>query len=72
MHAQRRLDEYGVIRCINFIRSEVAAGRDPRQQLTTAADPPPWASDQYLQPVLPDDALLMYDFTDEGNEARHM
>lgn len=62
---QRRLDEYGVIRCINFIRSEVAAGRDPRLQLASPAEPPPWAADQYLQPVLPDDALLMHDFGDE-------
>lgn len=69
---QRRLDEYGLIRCINFIRSEVAAGGDPRPQLAAAAEPAPWADDRFLQPVLPNDALLMHDFEEEEDAAQPM
>lgn len=65
MLPQKRLDEYGVIRVVNYIRSEVAAGRDPRGALSDGNQP--WAGDKFLQPVLPNDALLMHDFDeDEG------
>ena len=66
---QKRLDEYGVIRVVNFIRSEVAALRDPRGALN--GEDQPWAGDQFLQSVLPDDALLMHDF-DEDEGAFHV
>lgn len=76
---QLGLDDYGTIRVINFIRAEVAAGRDPRPALSTAAAgsssagteagaAAPWSSDTFLQPVLADDPLLTYDFDDEQQQ----
>jgi hypothetical protein len=76
------LDDYGTIRVINFIRTEVAAGRDPRPALTAAAAAAssssaaaseaaagaPWSGDSYLQPVLADDPLLTYDFDEEQQQ----
>ena len=57
-----------MIGCINFIRLEVAAGRDPRPALTSVrqGSPVPWADERYLQPVLPDDPLLCHDWQDEA------
>lgn len=78
---QLGLDDYGTIRVINFIRTEVAAGRDPRPALSAAAAAgsssaaneaaaaaAPWSGDTYLQPVLADDPLLTYDFDDEQQQ----
>ena len=71
---QLRLDDHDTFRVINYVRSEVAAGRDPRPQLTAAAasadsgdphTPHPWSGDAYLVPVLPDDALMFYEFDEE-------
>ena len=74
---QLGLDDYGTIRVINFIRSEVAAGRDPRPLLhaetassgdsgcgdASAKDRVrPWSPDTYLTPVVQDDPLLGYDY----------
>lgn len=54
---------------VNFIRSMVAAGKDPRPSL---AQPPTataaWKDDAYLRPVVEDDALLFYDYADQQNE----
>ncbi|GLC40712.1 hypothetical protein PLESTB_000030300 [Pleodorina starrii] len=67
---QERLDEYGIIRVINFIRSQVAAGSDPLPLLAAASGggaagaAAPWLDDRYLVPALEDDALLFYDFED--------
>lgn len=65
---QGGLDDYSMIGCINFIRSEVAAGRDPRPALRhlRRASPVPWADERYLQPVLADDPLLCHDWQDEA------
>ena len=67
---QAALQEYDTIRCVNYIRKEVAAGRDPRSALTAAAaassELRPWADDRYLQPVLEDDALLFFDYEDNA------
>lgn len=80
LNQQLGLDDYGTIRVINFIRAEVAAGRDPRPALsaaaaagsssagTEAAAAAPWSGDTYLQPVLADDPLLTYDFDDEQQQ----
>ncbi len=61
---QNGLDEYDIIRVINFVRAEVKAGRDPRDTLAASSSggARPWADDAYLRPVLEDDALLCYDF----------
>ncbi|CAG9465853.1 unnamed protein product [Pedinophyceae sp. YPF-701] len=63
---EKRLDEYEVIRLVNYIRSEVAAGRDPRPALAAvpagaAVCAAPWGEDEYLIPVLPEDPLLFAD-----------
>lgn len=60
---QAKLDDYGVIKCINFIRTEVAGGRDPLPLLAAAkAGQSPWEDEKYLQPALADDALLFHDY----------
>ena len=61
---QVHMDEYEVIKCINFIRTNVSQGRDPRSELAGAVSTPekPWKDDTYLMPVLPDDAMLFHDF----------
>lgn len=64
------MDDYNTIRCINYIRSEVVAQRDPLPALAVAAQsggagPQPWEQDQYMKPALDDDALLFHDFEDE-------
>ena len=62
------LQDYDIIRCVNYIRSAVAAGQDPRDGLRAAvADSSiqrPWADDRFLRPVLEDDALLFFDYDD--------
>ena len=62
--AQVRMDEYEVIKCINFIRTCVSQGKDPRSELAGAVSTPvkPWKDDSYLIPVLPDDAMLFHEF----------
>jgi hypothetical protein len=68
------------MKVINYIRREVAAGRDPLPGLAAAAAASagstagssnssssrlPWSSDDYLAPVLPGDPLLTYDYEEE-------
>jgi hypothetical protein len=74
---QKRLDEYDTLRCINYIRTEVAAGRDPRPALAAVAPggaaaapwaPTPAGDEPYLRPALEDDGLLFYDFDEEAAE----
>lgn len=62
-YAQYALDDYGVIKCINFIRRAVADGADPLPQLQQG--PAVFEADEYLRPVKQDDALLFHDFTQE-------
>ena len=59
---QEALDELDTIRTINFIRRALLQDQDPISQLTPGTRP--WADDAFLQPVLPDDALLCHDFQD--------
>lgn len=68
-HRQRRLNEYDLIKIVNYIRTEVAASRDPRPRLQSREIPAPWDSDEFLQPVLPNDALLMHDFDDQPDKS---
>ena len=58
------MNEYEVIKCINFIRTCVSQGKDPRSELAGAVSTPekPWRDDKYLIPVLPDDAMLFHEF----------
>ncbi len=64
------MDEYEAIQCVNFIRNEVAAGRDALPQLAAAAAAPtrsaehsrPWREERYLIPFMQDDALLLYSY----------
>ncbi len=68
---QLALDDFGTIKCINFIRSEVQHGRSPLAQLQQLGSegPFPWADDKYMLPVLADDPLAMYEFEDEPEAA---
>ncbi|KAM7434048.1 Protein arginine N-methyltransferase 3 [Porites harrisoni] len=58
-----RLDFYGCIKLINFIRKM----RPPPESLKSLTPPLPWESDEFLQPVLPNDGLLQYDFDDDSD-----
>ncbi len=63
--ARERLDEYDIFRCINWIRRQVAAGRDPLPELLRAegAAAGEWrGNDDFLTPAMADDALLFYDY----------
>ena len=68
---QAKLDDYGAIRCINYIRAAVKAGRDPRPELAAALSggAQPWDKDQFLFPVLQDDSLLCHEFGGPGAPA---
>lgn len=56
------LDFYGVVKLINYIRSEVAAGNATPDCTTQGL----WHNDKFLKPALDDDALItcLYDTDD--------
>uniref|UniRef100_A0A671LIV6 Protein arginine N-methyltransferase 3 n=1 Tax=Sinocyclocheilus anshuiensis TaxID=1608454 RepID=A0A671LIV6_9TELE len=55
---KHRLDDYGYIKMINYIRTTKCSA----ESLELASDGPlPWDSDQYMKPALPDDPLLLID-----------
>ncbi|WIA42932.1 hypothetical protein OEZ86_008845 [Tetradesmus obliquus] len=68
---ERRLDDYDTIRVINFIRREVAGGRDPLPALVASGQQQqggaaaPWAGDEFLNPTLQDDPLITYDYDEQ-------
>lgn len=62
---QRQLDDHQTIKCINYIRSAVAAGEDPKSILQGGGTP--YDDDKYFQPVLEDDCLLFQDFSEAAN-----
>uniref|UniRef100_A0A8C1RV64 type I protein arginine methyltransferase n=1 Tax=Cyprinus carpio TaxID=7962 RepID=A0A8C1RV64_CYPCA len=52
---KHRLDDYGYIKMINYIRTTKCSA----ESLELASNGPlPWDSDQYMKPALPDDPLL--------------
>ena len=61
---KHRLDEYDIFRCINWIRSEVKAGRTPAPAAIGDAVSAWRGNDDFLVPVMDDDALLFYDYED--------
>ena len=63
---QCALNDYGIIKCVNFIRAAVAEDTDPRPQLDQG--PQVFADERYLQPVLEEDALLCHDFSEVQNQ----
>lgn len=64
-HPQEKLDEYDIFRCINFIRRSVAEGTDPLPSLAAGSSSSVWrGNDDYLKPVMEDDALLFFDYDD--------
>ena len=71
---QMHLDDLGVIQCINYIRSEVAAGRHavPQLQVAASGGQPPWANERYLQPVLENDGLLFFDYEEPAASDRQL
>ncbi|XP_026100618.1 protein arginine N-methyltransferase 3 isoform X2 [Carassius auratus] len=55
---KHRLDDYGYIKMINYIRTTKCSA----ESLELASNGPlPWDSDQYMKPALPDDPLLLID-----------
>lgn len=64
------MSDYDTIRCINFIRAETAAGRNPVKQLDTSLRTGKhcWNSDDYMRPTMPDDALLFFDFDQDQED----
>lgn len=65
---QNKLSDYDTIRCINYIRTEVAAGRHSVEALKgQTSSERPWQQDQYMHPALLDDPLLFHDFDDEAD-----
>ena len=69
--AAMQLGDHEVIRLINYIRGQVQNGHDPRQDLQQSfTGARPWQHDRFLQTVLEDDALLMYDFQEAA--AQHL
>ena len=57
---QENLEEYDIFRCINWMRARVAAGSSPSPSPTSMLE---WrGNDDYLKPVMEDDALLFHDY----------
>lgn len=59
------MTDYDVIKLVNFVRSEVKSGKDPKLALAPTATERPWDDDQYLMPVFMDDPLMFFEFEDE-------
>ena len=70
---QNALTDYDIIRCINYIRAEVAEGRSPLHYLLheRKLSDRPWEKDQYMHPVLPEDPMLFHDFDQDMTEEPH-
>uniref|UniRef100_A0A671LW80 type I protein arginine methyltransferase n=1 Tax=Sinocyclocheilus anshuiensis TaxID=1608454 RepID=A0A671LW80_9TELE len=62
---KHRLDDYGYIKMINYIRTTKVS---TESLLLTSNGPLPWDSDEYMKPALPDDPLLQID-VEELSEA---
>ncbi|XP_053304813.1 protein arginine N-methyltransferase 3 [Spea bombifrons] len=54
------LDTYGYIKLINYIRSTGCSA----ESLENVREPLPWEKDEFLMPVIKDDALLQFDVDD--------
>ena len=63
------LDFMGMVKLVNYVRSEVAAGNALPDVSASAA----FRDDHYLKPVLDDDALLysLNDIIEEGYDSEH-
>ncbi|XP_058944390.2 protein arginine N-methyltransferase 3 isoform X1 [Pocillopora verrucosa] len=57
------LDFYGCIKIVNYIRKL----KPSPESFENVALPLPWESDEFLQPALPNDELLQYDFDDDSD-----
>ncbi|KAL1271808.1 hypothetical protein QQF64_030824, partial [Cirrhinus molitorella] len=62
---KHRLDDYGYIKMINYIRTTKCSAES---LLLCSNGPLPWDSDAYMKPALPDDPLLQID-VEELSEA---
>nr|XP_056707903.1 protein arginine N-methyltransferase 3 [Euleptes europaea] len=62
---KHRLDFYGYIKLVNFIRIE----KPTVECLMSISAPVPWEEEKYLKPVLEDDLLLQYDIDDDVDSA---
>nr|XP_028561222.1 protein arginine N-methyltransferase 3 [Podarcis muralis] len=57
---KHRLDFYGYIKLVNFIRLE----KPTVEYFSSISTPFPWEEEKYLKPVLEDDLLLQFDIED--------
>eukprot|EP00752_Nemacystus_decipiens_P010411 g9278.t1 len=55
------LDFYGCVKLVNYIRTEVAAGSEPKaiESAVVSSEGSAFADEKYLRPALEDDALLL-------------
>jgi len=68
---QHSLTEYDIIKVVNYVRSSVRSGQDPRPTLAavrSGSTAQPWDKDEYLIPVLPEDPLLFADLGQSVDE----
>ena len=67
LHLQRNLDQYGTIKCINFVRRQMHEKHTVRSVLDklNLDDAGHLADDVNLKPFLLDDGLLLLDYEDE-------
>ncbi|KAH3723664.1 protein arginine N-methyltransferase 3-like [Dreissena polymorpha] len=57
-----KLDCFGFIKMVNFIRSQGLSAASFKDLQTTAS--PPWSSDEFMKPYDPEDPMLQYDIDD--------
>ena len=63
---QNHLSDYDMIRCINYIRAEVAAGHFSLAALNRQeGGAHSWQKDEYMHPAIQNDPLLFHDFDDD-------
>ncbi|XP_062869189.1 protein arginine N-methyltransferase 3 isoform X2 [Trichomycterus rosablanca] len=63
---KHRLDDYGYIKMINYIRTTKCS---METLVSCSGDALPWSSDEYMKPVLPDDPLLQIDVEELTGDA---
>ncbi|GAA6088328.1 protein arginine N-methyltransferase 3, partial [Tachysurus ichikawai] len=62
---KHRLDDYGYIKMINYIRT---AKCSVESLASCSGDGLPWSGDEFMKPALPDDPLLQIDVTELGGD----
>lgn len=64
---KHNMSDYDCIKCVNYIRATVQAGRDPLPELLESPSTPAVFQDEkWLKPILEDDGLMFYDYESAG------